>query len=601
MNLFLDAIKTYDTNAHLAGVYLDGDKEPLCPICHIIQNAHIEIYLDGNGKFQKANIVEKENVRTIIPATEGSFSRAGKAIRAHPLCDQIEFVSNISPKKHSDYLRQLSFWTAHGSATPLVRAVYQYVDGGTILQDLSGEGIIKLEADGSLASGRINGILYHKCLVRWVVDDIQCWRDIPTFEAYQQYYLSIKAAETPNICSLTGELTSIAKAYEKGTIQYASGAKLLSANDFYGFTYRGTYDDPDKNFRIGYESSQKMYKALRWVIANNGTTLGIGTGNPRTFVAWNPNGSKVLQPFSTFMPKNADPDTRAKCCRDNIRGAILGYRDLLPANEEVVFAVFEPSSEGRLSIVSFNKMLASEYYDKIERWYETMCWSHYYFGTTTPSLKQIATYTYGVPKKDSLSSICIGDGIYKVCMSELTNCLLFDMPIPSNMVKALVDRAARLILYSPNDREMLLNTACAVVNRNLDKQNEEEWTMVLDKSKQDRSYQFGRLLATLERVELNTYDVKEKKDPMALRQQTAFCSHPMRTATYILNGIQPYFQKLDTKIRKKYRDLIDEIMSNISASSESELNRPLRDTWLLGYSLQRIDFKNNSTPNTNKH
>ena len=43
-------------------------------------------------------------------------------------------------------------------------------------------------------------------------------------------------------------------------------AKLISTNDANGFTYRGRFVSKKEAISIGYETSQKIHNALRWLI-----------------------------------------------------------------------------------------------------------------------------------------------------------------------------------------------------------------------------------------------------------------------------------------------------------------------------------------------
>jgi CRISPR-associated protein Csd1 len=79
------AYQTYQGFEHLVGKAEDG-KEPLTPISHIIQNAHIEIVINTDGEFQKAYPVPKAQSKTIIPVTLKSASRTMNE-DAHPLCE----------------------------------------------------------------------------------------------------------------------------------------------------------------------------------------------------------------------------------------------------------------------------------------------------------------------------------------------------------------------------------------------------------------------------------------------------------------------------------------------------------------------------------
>ncbi len=65
----------------------------LLPIAHLTQNAQLEVVLDEEGKFSRASLVDKEDAVTVIPVTEDSGSRSGKAIFPHPLCDKLEYIA----------------------------------------------------------------------------------------------------------------------------------------------------------------------------------------------------------------------------------------------------------------------------------------------------------------------------------------------------------------------------------------------------------------------------------------------------------------------------------------------------------------------------
>ena len=69
--------------------------------------------------------------------------------------------------------------------------------------------------------------------------------------------------------------------------------------------------------------------------------------------------------------------------------------------------------------------------------------------------------------------------------------------------------------------------------------------MALDSSKQDRSYQFGRLLAVMEKVERDTYTDNENREPNAIRQMSVFCRRPMYVAANLEKQLeQAYLPRL---------------------------------------------------------
>lgn len=57
--------------------------------------------------------------------------------------------------------------------------------------------------------------------------------------------------------------------------------------------------------------------------------------------------------------------------------------------------------------------------------------------------------------------------------------------------------------------------------------------MEFDPNKNDISFQFGRLLAVLEKVERDTYDDSETREPNAIRLQSIYSQRPLHTADMI--------------------------------------------------------------------
>ena len=115
--------------------------------------------------------------------------------------------------------------------------------------------------------------------------------------------------------------------------------------------------------------------------------------------------------------------------------------------------------------------------------------------------------------------------------------------------------------------------------------------MALEPDRQDISYQYGRLLAVLEKIERDTYDKEENREPNAMRMQPVFARRPQYATRIIWEQLKKaYYPRLKPGSRAFYDRLIGEIMGKISAFSNVEQKRPLGDTYLLGYYLQRSDL-----------
>lgn len=123
--------------------------------------------------------------------------------------------------------------------------------------------------------------------------------------------------------------------------------------------------------------------------------------------------------------------------------------------------------------------------------------------------------------------------------------------------------------------------------------------MALEPEKNARSYQFGRLLAIMEKVERDTYDSKEEREPNAIRMMSVFCQRPMYAAAIIEQQLEEaYFPHLKPGKRRWYKSLISQIMEMISQTPEEQWNSPLEDSYLMGYYLQRNALYTKNNQNT---
>lgn len=142
-----------------------------------------------------------------------------------------------------------------------------------------------------------------------------------------------------------------------------------------------------------------------------------------------------------------------------------------------------------------------------------------------------------------------------------------------------------------------MSTACALIYKyhyeHSKESQEGKEDMKLDLENQDRSYLFGRLLAVCEKVERITYERGENREPNAIRLQSAYVHHPMNTWKILNDLLRPYFQKLHPVVRENYQNLIAEIVTSFQEEDEKNMNLELKETYLLGYYLQRAELIKN--------
>ena len=115
--------------------------------------------------------------------------------------------------------------------------------------------------------------------------------------------------------------------------------------------------------------------------------------------------------------------------------------------------------------------------------------------------------------------------------------------------------------------------------------------MALEPERKDRSYQWGRLLAVMEKAEQDTYDPTEKRETNAIRMQSVFVKRPGYTTAMVIQQLKSaYYPRLRKGSRIYYDRLIGEIMEQISQFSAESYNAPLTESYLLGYYLQKNAF-----------
>jgi len=604
LGLLQAAYKTYENNTNKIGV-ISEEKEPLTPVSHAIQNAQIEITISVDGEFQSAEKIPDDKVKTIIPVTIESAGRtSGKC--AHPLCDQLCYIAPYDKEKFKLYFSQLSEWAESEYNNPKVAAIYNYIAGETIVKDLFDNGIIELNGDVP-SNGKIGAIEYGKCLIRWRVipqpDGIKtaCWEDPELFDCYNKYFMWKNQNTERDICLITGEEEMLCEMHPKGVISNPSGAKLISANDKYNFTYRGRFVDSRQAFNVGYNASQKAHNALHWIAANYGVYMG-----GRTFICWNPGAHKVPGlPMSTKF--NRDDQKKSgdfAAYKKEVSESLAGYKQNLNDNDDIVIAALEAATTGRLSVTYYNELRASDFMERIEQWYLTCCCDRSIWGIQSPSIRDIVNCAFGTFREDKKTGndrFEADDKVLREHSQRLLNCVLEKQTIPFDIVHALAVKAGNLQVLSTKTREHLLFLTCAVIRKyKNEKQKREEWTLALDIENNDRSYLFGRLLAVAEQIERGTYQRGEERETNAIRMQSVFVQRPMYAWGIIEEKLVPYYARLSPNLCAYYKNLIGEIADKLPASTAPGLRARLEETYLLGYYQQRAAmFRKKEVAETN--
>lgn len=583
MGLLQRAVETYDCNKERIGVYLE-DHMPLAPAGHMLTRASLEIVINANGDFLSAMALDKKDPRIIIPVTEESSGRTGGAC-PHPLCEQIGYLVPYNTEKYENYLAQLQKWITFSGGNLKLRAVYQYVKKGEILSDLQRCGLLELKENGTLEQETKDG----KKLVRWRIFGLNdgapeaCWEDKELFDSFQQFYSSEREKAPKDFCMVSGEYLPMAKQHIKGIVPLYGNAKLISANDNVGYTYRGRFLVDTQAATVSFIASQKAHNALSWLVGEQGVICG-----GRVFLCWNPQGHPICHAAGAFAAFE-EPVFEPTDYRKQLQKTLTGYRSQFPDTATVVIAAFDAATTGRLSLTYYSEFLGADFLQRLYDWDNICCWYQGKNGIASPPLRTIVNDAFGVQRvQNGYARIETDDRVLKQQMQRLMVRRLERGMMPEDIVVSLFHRASFPQDYDPGVWRGLLSVACAVIRKYRYDKYKEEWSMVLEPEKKDLSYQYGRLLAVLEKVERDTYGADESREPNAIRLMSVFCRRPLYTANQIEKQLErAYFPRLSVGSRTYYKNLIGSILEQIHQFPQAQWNLPLKETYLMGYYLQR--------------
>ena len=410
--------KLYQTYEAIQEKSLVAGGEPLTPVGHTLQNAHIAIVLNGQGVFQTAYVMPPKTI-VMLPATESSENRtSGEA--PHPLADKIQYVAKDyadyggSKKAYfSGYLKQLQAWCDSSFAHPKVQAVLAYVKKGALIADLVRCGIFLVGENGKVLSKwesdddappifsvlpKTKGeIEFGSALVCWCVEIAgDAHRETWTDETVQQSwtdYLSAQAAEQ-GFCLVTGKETAISAMHPAKLRHTGDKAKLISANDTTGYTFRGRFESDKEAASVSAEVSAKAHSALRWLIARQ----GIRNGDQVT-VAWAISGKYIPSPLQdTFLKidldnlgnsidKSKDKNhTKSKedgidwsenigqAAAQIIKRKMHGYREKLEKHEQISLLMLDSATPGRMALTHYQEFLPDDYFANLDAWVDDTAW-----------------------------------------------------------------------------------------------------------------------------------------------------------------------------------------------------------------------------------
>ncbi|GGH79897.1 CRISPR-associated protein Csd1 [Pullulanibacillus pueri] len=622
MSWLLSLYETYEKNSDQIGAIhkrREDEAYTLLPVSHSTQNAQIEVTVDLEGNFYDAVVVEKKNATTVIPCTEASFSRTSKAV-PHPLHDKLMYVAGDFEhyggvvKKGSpfnDYIEQLREWCDSSHAHPKVIAIYHYLKKGTLIKDLVNKAILRVDEKHQLIKKwtkkeeekygdkpdifKVMSETQDKVFVRFDVHEVgkvntSVWNDTSIYDAFVAYYKG--KLQEDDMCYITGKMDAKTDRHASKIRHAADMAKLISANDTDGFTFKGRFINANDVANVSFDVSQKAHNALKWLILKQGKVV-----DGRVFLVWGNESTEVPSPQDDLhdwlvgigslderQQQEAGDRTHEVFARA-FNKAIAGYKSNLSYESKVMLLILDAATPGRLSVMYYRSMNIEDYFTRIDNWAKTCSWLHAY---KRDEQKQIIRF-YGPPAPRDIALAAYGshasDKVIKGLMERMLACIVDGQKIPLDVIRSALARASNPVSMDEWEWTKTLSITCALLKKHYEK---EEYDVALDVNCKERDYLFGRLLAIADVLEKRAlYSADEKRATNAIRYMNAFSRHPARTWQVIQANLQPYQARLGDQVFS-FNRLIDEVASDINLNDFND--KPLSGLYLLGFYSQRHEL-----------
>ena len=553
--------KLYRTYESILEQGVTDDTEPLTPVWHTIQNAHIVIVIDGQGNFQTAHVMPPKTA-ILLPATESSENRtSGEA--PHPLADKIQYVA----KDYADYggekkayfegyLKQLKTWCESPFAHPKVQAVLNYVTKGKAVANLVEAGIFQLDSDNKVlnkweADGDAPPIFsvlpktkgeieFGSALVCWQVEiagDVhsQTWTDKTIQQSWADYAASEKTEK--GFCLVQGEKAVISTMHPAKLRHTGDKAKLISSNDTAGYTFRGRFATAEEAASVSADVSAKAHSALRWLISRQ----GIRNGDQVT-VSWAISGKPVPSPMKDISSEidwdNLDisvvenPDEIAKqtssensepspdwsanigrAAAQIIKKKLHGYQAELKDHEQISLIMFDSATPGRMALTYYQEFLPADYFANLDAWIDDFSWYQRYSIEVQNGKKndKRTQWRFVPPSPYSIAEAVYGKSLSDTLKKQLYARLLpviaggTSVPIPKDLVRQSFQAACNPNGCENWEWQRNIGVASALYKgwraRHHDLSQRRTYPMSLDTQNRSRDYLYGRLLAVAENTE----------------------------------------------------------------------------------------------------
>ncbi|MGT2844368.1 type I-C CRISPR-associated protein Cas8c/Csd1 [Streptococcus hongkongensis] len=612
MDFFTSLLKAYKS-AEKEG-YVDNPAKSgpvLLPIYHTSLKSNgknvIAIKLDKSGEVISAEFLGDKEV-IVFPVTSDSVARSGKNPAPHPLVDKFSyFVSEVNQDQYDTYHKQLDNWVI---ACPLgeVRNYLKLIQDAILQADFS-EKIIKAlmtepyQRDGlvltyDLEAKKPRTLDLSACFLEFSIVDFIGYRtvSVTSFTDLHQAYIDYVESyqEDLVLCNISGQKEVLATKH-RGLI---GNAKLISVSNN-SETYKGRFKERDDVFTVGNQTSEKIHLMAKYFLENANTHTWLGGG--QHLINWfsddltNESQLTVSSPITSLFnyEDNEDEKTEFSITQVNkdIGSSFIRGKKKFSDASNYYAAILNKTNDGRIALKYFRQLKASRLLENLEQWQERYSWERRrkdgIYDDYTPSLMQIILVAYGVDRDRFLE--LDNENFKSDQFQKLVTNLIDGKTIPFSIIKKLEENIKQRQKYTKHWYQVQ-QVSLGILH----KQNEEEFSPMLDHTNQNRSYLFGRLLAIFELIETLRYKLDggdSGRITNAERYWTAYTSQPTKLMMLLENKIKPYEETLKLNSKGSWSKLNkekEEIMQLLTPFLETEsIEKPLDYRFMFGYYAEK--------------
>ena len=190
--------------------------------------------------------------------------------------------------------------------------------------------------------------------------------------------------------------------------------------------------------------TQKTHSALEWLINRQGfkneNQRIVSWATPKTKIKIEENFFSILDLESNEEENVLDHGRDAgQSFASSLNKRLRGYKKIIPSSEHIMIMGLEAISDGRISITYYQKFMAHNLLENLEKWEKDFSWilrykkdNDYIESPCAPALKnEIWDAMYG----ENIST-----NLKKNFIKKILPCITEGVPFPSNIVLACVER-----------------------------------------------------------------------------------------------------------------------------------------------------------------